>query len=571
MKIRSVITVLLAAVLTAGLLPVSAAAAPKDPFDDVKENSWYAPYVYALREQGVIEGVDARHFAPQTELTRAQLVTMLTPELGEEAMAVYAGKNRYSDVKKGSWYTPYVNWASDQGWIAGYEDGTFRPDRALTRAEAAAILVKYAQKTDSSILKTREEDPEKVSDDKEIPDWARDAVYKSLKAGLFSGYPDGTFGPKRPITRAEISVVLCRLYEIDPEKESGQEEEETTVTEDGITHHSYPVLGTTVDVVSFHPKDGFEADVILANDRLYSSEAASSMVKRSGAAIAVNGTYFNNSDLGILSSLVRNEQVLRIENAHSQAKPYFVVDTEGNCSFQNMTIRQTATLYHDGQPVPDGILEDVGCNYLLSEEDGTRMVYTREYGDMVPGKMEAAVICDENGTVTEIVDSWYGEEVAIPEEGFVLCERHRRDKEYTTKWETFFRDVAVGDMVALSVYYEGSEVQNIRTAFCAGPTIVKDGLPYGDPKTYAEEGFSDAKILYGLTARIGLGVKEDGTIVVVSATTTLFGLSRIMALAGCRDAMNLDGGSSASLYINGEAMATPVRKLTHMIVFQKTR
>ena len=327
MKIRSVITVLLAAVLTAGLLPVSAAAAPKDPFDDVKENSWYAPYVYALREQGVIEGVDASHFAPQTELTRAQLVTMLTPELGEEAMAVYAGKNRYSDVKKGSWYTPYVNWASDQGWIAGYEDGTFRPDRALTRAEAAAILVKYAQKTDSSILKTREEDPEKVSDDKEIPDWARDAVYKSLKAGLFSGYPDGTFGPKRPITRAEISVVLCRLYEIDPEKESGQEEEETTVTEDGITHHSYPVLGTTVDVVSFHPKDGFEADVILANDRLYSSEAASSMVKRSGAAIAVNGTYFNNSDLGILSSLVRNEQVLRIENAHSQANPCFVVDT----------------------------------------------------------------------------------------------------------------------------------------------------------------------------------------------------------------------------------------------------
>ena len=64
---------------------------------------------------------------------------------------------------------------------------------------------------------------------------------------------------------------------------------------------------------------------------------------------------------------------------------------------------------------------------------------------------------------------------------------------------------------------------------------------------------------------------EDGTIVVVSATTTLFGLSRIMALAGCRDAMNLDGGSSASLYINGEAMATPVRKLTHMIVFQKTK
>lgn len=567
MRLKRICAALLSVLMAVSLVPVSGAALETAAFEDVKETSWYAPYVYALHEQHVIEGLDADHFGPDRALTRAQLVTMLTPDLGEEAMTLYAGKKRFSDVKNGAWYAPYVNWALEQGWISGYEDGTFRPDRPLTRAEASAILVTYCKKTNNPLADDRLPEAEEPADESDIPAWAKDAVHRSIRYGLFSGYPDGTFRPLREITRAEIAAVLCRVYDLDVTKE---QEEEKEVIRDGITVKQYPLLGTTVNIVSFHPQDGFEADVILANDTLYSSEAASAMVKRSGAAVAVNGTYFNNSDLGILSSFVRNEQVLRIENAHSQFKPYFVVDTEGNCSFQNMKILQTATLYRNGQAVPEGTLEEVGCNYTLAENDGTRMVYTREYGDMVPGKMEAAVVCDGSGQIVKVVDSWYGEEVAIPEEGFVLCERTRRDKEYTTKWETFFREASVGDTVTLSVYYEGSEVQNIRTAFCAGPTIVKNGQIYGNRQTYQQEGFSDAKILYGFTERIGLGVKEDGTVVIATATTTLFGLSGIMAAAGCRDAMNLDGGASTALFVDGEALATPVRKLTHMIVFQRS-
>ena len=524
---------LLAAVLAAGMLPVQGRALETEPFEDVKETSWYAPYVMALHRQHVIEGMDGTHFGPSQPLTRAQLVTMLTPELGEEAMELYKNRKRFSDVAPGAWYAPYVNWASEQGWVSGYEDGTFRPDRPLTRAEASVILIAYCTKTENPILSGRLPELEEPKDEKEIPGWAADAVHKSLRAGLFRGYPDGTFGPSRTITRAEIAAVLCRVFDLDVNgSEETPEEPEEPVTADGITTQSYPVLGTTVNIVSFHPEDGFEADVILANDQLYSSEAASSMVKRSGAAVAVNGTYFNNSDLGVLSSFVRDGKVLRIENAHSQYKPYFVVDSEGNCSFQNMKILQTAVLSRDGTAVPEAVLEEVGCNYRLAEDDGTRMVYTREYGETVPGTMEAAVICDGSGTVVRVVDSWYGEEIDIPEEGFVLCERHRRDKDYTTKWETFFEEASVGDTVTLSVNYEGSQVQDIRTAFCAGPTIVKDGRPYGNAQTYQQEGFTDRKILYGLTARIGLGVKEDGTVVIITATTTLFGLSTLMAAAG---------------------------------------
>ena len=386
MKLRSMFAFLLAAVLAAGMLPVPGRALETEPFEDVKETSWYAPYVMALHRQHVIEGMDGTHFGPSQPLTRAQLVTMLTPELGEEAMELYKNRKRFSDVAPGAWYAPYVNWASEQGWVSGYEDGTFRPDRPLTRAEASVILIAYCTKTENPILSGRLPELEEPKDEKEIPGWAADAVHKSLRAGLFRGYPDGTFGPGRTITRAEIAAVLCRVFDLDVNgSEETPEEPEEPVTADGITTQSYPVLGTTVNIVSFHPEDGFEADVILANDQLYSSEAASSMVKRSGAAVAVNGTYFNNSDLGVLSSFVRDGKVLRIENAHSQYKPYFVVDSEGNCSFQNMKILQTAVLSRDGTAVPEAVLEEVGCNYNVAVTDGSRIVFTKEFGNTSRG------------------------------------------------------------------------------------------------------------------------------------------------------------------------------------------
>ena len=124
----------------------------------------------------------------------------------------------YSDVPEWEWYQPYVTELSAQGVISGYEDGTFRPDRPLTRTEASVILIAYCTKTENPILSGRLPELEEPKDEKEIPGWAADAVHKSLRAGLFRGYPDGTFGPSRTITRAEIAAVLCnRLRENYPQ------------------------------------------------------------------------------------------------------------------------------------------------------------------------------------------------------------------------------------------------------------------------------------------------------------------------------------------------------------------
>ena len=104
-------------------------------------------------------------------------------------------------------------------------------------------------------------------------------------------------------------------------------------------------------------------------------------------------------------------------------------------------------------------------------------------------------------------------------------------------------------------------------AFSNGPTVVKDGKVYGSKDTYAAEGYTEGQIVNGSSQRMAIGVKQDGTVVMASATCDLQGLGKVMQGLGCVTAMNLDGGASRALYVNGEARVAPGRALTHLIIF----
>ena len=555
-------SILSASMLLAGTTTALADKSEPGPFDDVSNGSWYAPYVYILYQNHLVAGIDEDHFGPSMPLTRAQMVVFLEKDADAQTLESYRERHIFSDVKPESWYAPYIHYAYEHGLASGYSDGTFDPNRPVSRAEAAVFLNSYMTQHPEVTL-----DPsESVSvptDQDQIPSWAASGVDQCLKYGLFQGYPDGSFQPNRSITRAEISAVLCHLYGLMPEEEATEEEES------GIAEYNWNLFGNEIHVVSFDPADGYHGDIFLANEQFYTSATAEEILAGNESEVAVNGTYFNNGgDLGILSSFVRHGKPLRIDNSHSEYKPYFIMASNGIASIESMKIVQNVALIRQGLPVPDATLEEVGLNYKLSDDDGTRMIYTKEFGDTTPGAVRMAVVCDHDGVVQKVVDAYYGEVVSIPEDGFLLCEKKRRDEEYTTKWETFFEEVAVGDTVQVSVYYEGASTQDIDMAFSCGPTVVKDGKAYGNSSTYKQEGFTEARVLYGLTKRIGIGIKKDGSILIVTVhNATLFGLSQIMTVLGCQDAMNLDGGASTALYVDGEARIVPERKLTHMIAF----
>ena len=105
-------------------------------FDDVPEGAWYATPVNVMAELGIVNGVGDDKFEPNREITRAEFTTMAM----RFAKVPSGGVNIFTDVNPDDWFYSYVVNSIQYGWIEGYGDGTFRPDRLITRAEVTTIV-----------------------------------------------------------------------------------------------------------------------------------------------------------------------------------------------------------------------------------------------------------------------------------------------------------------------------------------------------------------------------------------------------------------------------------------------
>ena len=105
-------------------------------FDDVPEGAWYATAVNVMEELGIVNGVGDNKFEPNREITRAEFTTMAM----RFAKVPSGGVNIFTDVAPSDWFYSYVVNSIQYGWIEGYGDGTFRPDRLITRAEVTTIV-----------------------------------------------------------------------------------------------------------------------------------------------------------------------------------------------------------------------------------------------------------------------------------------------------------------------------------------------------------------------------------------------------------------------------------------------
>ena len=147
---------------------------------------------------------------PQNNITRAEVATiffrLLTDDVRDENLTK---TNRYSDVTRADWYNTAVSTLSSMGIITGYPDGTFRPNAAITRAEFAAIAARFDNDGDKTAAK--------FSDI--ASHWAKDEISIAYNNGWINGYPNGTFGPQRDITRAETMTLVNRVLNRQPETE----------------------------------------------------------------------------------------------------------------------------------------------------------------------------------------------------------------------------------------------------------------------------------------------------------------------------------------------------------------
>ncbi|MBU1026927.1 MAG: S-layer homology domain-containing protein [Candidatus Margulisbacteria bacterium] len=177
-----------------------------DPFDDTPMNYWTIEPIALNVTLGIIKGYPGNIFQPERPITRAELVTLLVRSLSVDLDA-FTSEVSFADVPKDHWAAKYITYAEATNLVAGYPDGTFQPNKSLTRAEGVTVLARYAKLAKNPGAK-------QVFPDLKADHWANEFVSPAYEAGLLKYLEGKEFKPSSPFSRAEACEVLYRTPQI---------------------------------------------------------------------------------------------------------------------------------------------------------------------------------------------------------------------------------------------------------------------------------------------------------------------------------------------------------------------
>ncbi|CAM3550675.1 MULTISPECIES: S-layer homology domain-containing protein [Saccharibacillus] len=187
-----------------------AVVSSKHTFADMA-NHWGRFYVETLADKLIVEGVSDDQFAPERALTRAEFAAWLVRGLGLSENRPASG---FVDLEKEHPYGGAVEAAKQAGLMNGDADGFFRPDEALTREQMASALFRAVVFEDGAAGLASQAGTgaaKALADQAELSPWAYEPVSALMEAGLMQGKPDGRFAPKDSATRAEGAAALNRM------------------------------------------------------------------------------------------------------------------------------------------------------------------------------------------------------------------------------------------------------------------------------------------------------------------------------------------------------------------------
>ncbi len=173
-------------------------------FPDVTGH-WAESYIEKWADAGVINGYPDGSFHPDQYITRAEVAKVLA--LAYE-MPGAAQEIKFSDVQKGLWYYDHVQACAANNIVVGYPDGSFRPDKHITRSEAVKMVCLAAGLTEQA----NGLEGAGFKDADQIPDWAKGYWNALYHVGVIDGYLDRTLRPQQNITRAELIKILCKAF-----------------------------------------------------------------------------------------------------------------------------------------------------------------------------------------------------------------------------------------------------------------------------------------------------------------------------------------------------------------------
>ncbi len=311
-----------------------------------------------------------------------------------------------------------------------------------------------------------------------------------------------------------------------------------------------------VKAVYINLKD-WEIRPVLAKDTVGATESLAEMAKRSGAAAAINGTFFNS---------------------YSDMQPHGTIQIEGNFAHTG-TSGTTLGLTYDQMILIENLYIGVegsindsfewpnnwyawGVNHYYPDANAV-VIFTPARGKTAGNKTTTSIVV-EGGIVTEIRQG----DVNIPADGFVV----------TANSGPYAREVAgkfkIGDRVSYRFAYKQGDKNGpavgwdkVRHALGAGPRLITNGQITLD---FKKEHLTDPKITTNKGARSFIGIHQNGLLVIGTVNSvSVKELAEVVQKLGLTNAMNLDGGASSGLYCQGRYLTTPGRLLSNSLVVIK--
>ena len=185
-----------------------------NPFGDVKNSAWYADAVSYVYSRGIFNGMSKNAFGPDTGVTRAMFVTVLGRMVNADVSGYKTSV--FTDVPKGKYYTGYVAWANENGIVTGMSATTFAPDSPITREQMCTMIVRFADAC-TIVLRSSPQACDSFADITSVSKWALDSVENCRKACIVSGKSKTALGqpvfdPKSGATRAEVATILRNIH-----------------------------------------------------------------------------------------------------------------------------------------------------------------------------------------------------------------------------------------------------------------------------------------------------------------------------------------------------------------------
>lgn len=151
---------------------------------------------------GIVSGYENGEFKPDNEMTRAEFATVLWNVAGKPETSVSLN---FTDVTENDWFYKQVAWGYGEGIISGTSETAFSPNDKLTREQAMTILWRYKGSPEAENVL------DKFTDSEDVSDYAKNAMNWAISNGIISGVTETELSPKTSATRAQLATIMVRL------------------------------------------------------------------------------------------------------------------------------------------------------------------------------------------------------------------------------------------------------------------------------------------------------------------------------------------------------------------------